>query len=47
MSNDVVLVSLLFTLFIALVDSIEFEEKNVGWEEPLKKDVFKNSCFVK
>ena len=46
-SNDVVLVSLLLTLYIVLVNSIEFEQVNAGWAEPLKKGVFKNSCFVK
>ena len=47
MSNDVVLVSLLLTLYIVLVNSIECEQVNTGCAEPLKKGVFKNSCFVK
>ena len=47
MSNDVVLVSLLLTLDIVLVNSIECEQVNVGRAEPLKKGGFKNSCFVK
>ena len=47
MPNNVVLVSLLLTLHIVLVNSIECEQVNAGWAEPLKKGVFKNSCFVK
>ena len=33
-ANDVVLVSSLLTLYIALVNSIEFEQLNAGWAEP-------------
>ena len=46
-SNDVVLVSLLLTLYIVLVNSIECEQVNAGWAESLKKGVFINSSFVK
>ena len=46
-SNDVVQVSLLLILYIALVNSVECEQVNAGSAEPLKKGVFKNSCFVK
>ena len=41
------LVALLLTLYIALANSIEFEHINGSCAEPLKKDNFKNSCFVK
>ena len=37
MSIDVGLVSLLLILYIVLVNSIEFEQVNSGWAEPLKK----------
>ena len=40
MSNDVVLVSLLLTFYIVLGNSIECEQVNAGWAEPLKKKVF-------
>ena len=46
-SNDVVLMSLLLILYIVLVNSIECEQVNAGWAEPLKKGVFKNSYFLK
>ena len=39
MSNDVVLVSLLLTLYTVLVNSIEFEQVNASWAEP-QKEVF-------
>ena len=39
-SNDVVLLSLLLTLYIVLVNSIELEHVNAGWAEPLKRSVF-------
>ena len=45
--NDIALVSLLLTLYIALVNSIEWEQVNANWAEPLKKGDFKNSLFVK
>ena len=47
MSNDVVLVSLLLTLYIALVNSIEFEQVNACKAEPLKKGAFENTGFLK
>ena len=46
-SNDIVLVSLLLTLYSVQVNSIEFKQANAGWAEPIKKGVFKNSCFAK
>ena len=46
-SNDIVLISLLLTLYIVLVNSVEFEQVNAGRVKRFKIDVFKNSCFVK
>ena len=38
--------SLLLTLYIVLINSIEFEQVNADGAEPLKKGVFRNSCFL-
>ena len=40
-SNDVILVPLLVTLYIVLVNSIEFEQPIAGRAETLKEGVFK------